>query len=66
MINAVKQGYASSVANTSLNRADREVKTNESQKSENDKLSRIAEQIKKGEYKLDTAATAESIADSLL
>lgn len=65
MINPIQQNY---VANTALNssKTDRETKTNETQKTESDKVSKIAEQIKNGSYKLDMKATAESIADSLI
>ncbi|ELZ6119589.1 flagellar biosynthesis anti-sigma factor FlgM [Campylobacter jejuni] len=54
MINPIQQSY---VANTTLNtnRIDKETKTNDTQKTENDKASKIAEQIK-----------AAAIADSLI
>lgn len=53
MINPIQQSY---VANTALNtnRIDKETKTNDTQKTENDKASKIAEQIKNGTYKIDT------------
>ena len=56
------------MANTTLNtnRIDKETKTNDTQKTENDKASKIAEQIKNGTYKIDTKATASAIADSLI
>lgn len=56
------------MANTALNtnRIDKETKTNDTQKAENDKASKIAEQIKNGTYKIDTKATAAAIADSLI
>ncbi|EAH8788127.1 flagellar biosynthesis anti-sigma factor FlgM [Campylobacter jejuni] len=65
MINPIQQSY---VANTTLNttKTDRETKTNDTQKTENDKAARIAEQIKNGSYKIDTKATAQAIADSLI
>lgn len=67
MINPIQQSY---VANsTSVNKADREAKetkTNEAQKTENSKASKIAEQIKNGTYELNLKATADAIADSLL
>ncbi|EAJ1207665.1 flagellar biosynthesis anti-sigma factor FlgM [Campylobacter coli] len=65
MINPIQQSY---VANTALNtnRIDKETKTNDTQKTENDKASKIAEQIKNGTYKIDTKATAQAIADSLI
>ncbi|EAI3364065.1 flagellar biosynthesis anti-sigma factor FlgM [Campylobacter jejuni] len=65
MINPIQQSY---VANTALNtnRIDKETKTNDTQKTENDKASKIAEQIKNGTYKIDTKATAATIADSLI
>ncbi|EDO7273270.1 flagellar biosynthesis anti-sigma factor FlgM [Campylobacter coli] len=65
MINPIQQSY---VANTALNtnRIDKETKTNDTQKTENDKASKIAEQIKNGTYKIDTKATADAIADSLI
>lgn len=64
MINPIQQSY---VANTALNtnRIDKETKTNDTQKTENDKASKIAEQIN-GTYKIDTKATAAAIADSLI
>ncbi|AHW92472.1 flagellar biosynthesis anti-sigma factor FlgM [Campylobacter jejuni] len=65
MINPIQQSY---VANTTLNtnRIDKETKTNDTQKTENDKASKIAEQIKNGTYKIDTKAMAAAIADSLI
>ncbi|EAI4427282.1 flagellar biosynthesis anti-sigma factor FlgM [Campylobacter jejuni] len=65
MINLIQQSY---VANTALNtnRIDKETKTNDTQKTENDKASKIAEQIKNGTYKIDTKAAAAAIADSLI
>lgn len=65
MINPIQQSY---VTNTTLNtnRIDKETKTNDTQKMENDKASKIAEQIKNGTYKIDTKATAVAIADSLI
>ena len=56
------------MANTTLNttKTDKETKTNDTQKTENDKAARIAEQIKNGSYKIDTKATAQAIADSLI
>ncbi|EHE1084090.1 flagellar biosynthesis anti-sigma factor FlgM [Campylobacter jejuni] len=65
MINPIQQSY---VANTTLNtnRIDKETKTNDTQKTENDKASKIAEQIKNGTYKIDTKAMASAIADSLI
>ncbi|TQR34562.1 hypothetical protein DMB92_00935 [Campylobacter sp. MIT 99-7217] len=66
MISGINQSYASSINNANINKTDKESKTNETQKTENTKLAKIAEQIKNGEYKLDTKATAEAIADSLL
>lgn len=65
MINPIQQSY---VANTTLNttKADKETKTNDTQKTENDKVSKIAEQIKNGTYKINTKATAQAIADSLM
>ncbi|EAK0934070.1 flagellar biosynthesis anti-sigma factor FlgM [Campylobacter jejuni] len=65
MINPIQQSY---VANTTLNtnRIDKETKTNDTQKTENDKASKIAEQIKNGTYKIDIKATASAIADSLI
>ncbi|EMG4586234.1 flagellar biosynthesis anti-sigma factor FlgM [Campylobacter coli] len=61
MINPIQQSY---VANTALNtnRIDKETKTNDTQKTENDKASKI----KNGTYKIDTKATAAAIADSLI
>lgn len=64
MISSVKQGFVASTA-TSVSGANKEAKTNETQKTANDKVSRIAEQIQKGEYKFDLNATAQAVADSL-
>lgn len=67
MINPISQSYTaqtSSILNT--NKTDKETKTNQTQKAENERVSKIAEQIKNGEYKIDLKATANSIADSLL
>ncbi|TKX28305.1 flagellar biosynthesis anti-sigma factor FlgM [Campylobacter estrildidarum] len=65
MINPIQQGY---VASSTLNTAqvNKETKTNDTQKTENDKVAKIAEQIKNGTYKIDTKATAAAIADSLM
>lgn len=62
MINPIQQSY---VANAATNINTKETKTNETQKAENDKLSKIAEQIKNGTYEINTKATASAIADSL-
>ena len=67
MINPISQSYTaqtSSILNT--NKTDKETKTNQTQKAENERVSKIAEQIKNGEYKIDLKATANFIADSLL
>lgn len=66
MINGIKTSYVVSTANQSVNANNKESKTNEAQKLDNDKLSRISQQIKSGEYKFDLNATASAIADSLL
>ncbi len=65
MINPIQQAY---VANATLNTAktDKEAKTNETQKTENDKVSRIAQELKNGTYKIDLKATASAMADSLI
>ena len=65
MINPIQQSY---VANTTLNanKTDKETKTNNTQKTENDKVSKIAEQIKNGTYKIDTKATANAMAEALV
>ncbi len=65
MISSVKQGFVASTA-SSISGANKETKTSETQKTENDKVSRIAEQIKKGEYKFDLNLTAGAVAESLL
>ena len=65
MINPVTQGFTSNVSATKIEQ-NTQTRTNQSEKVENDKLSRIADQIKKGEYKLDLKATAQAITDSLL
>ncbi len=66
MINPLQQSY---VANATLNnttKTDKETKTNETQKTENDKVSKIAQEVKSGAYKIDLRATASAMADSLL
>ncbi|MFY0746198.1 flagellar biosynthesis anti-sigma factor FlgM [Campylobacter sp. LH-2024] len=65
MINPIQQGY---VASSTLNtvQTNKETKTNDTQKTENDKAAKIAEQIKNGTYKIDTRATTSAIADSLI
>lgn len=65
MINPIQQGY---VANTTLStaKADKENKANETQKTENDKVSKIAQEVKNGTYKIDLKATASAMADSLI
>ncbi|KAA6227454.1 MULTISPECIES: flagellar biosynthesis anti-sigma factor FlgM [unclassified Campylobacter] len=65
MINPVKQGF---VAGSTLNttKTDKDLKTNQTQRSENDKLARIKEQVKSGSYQLDMNATANAMADSLI
>ena len=65
MINALTQSFVGSTT-SNVSQLNKESKTNETQKTENEKLSKLADQIKKGEYKLDMNATAQSISDSLL
>ncbi|NDJ28020.1 hypothetical protein DMB95_07775 [Campylobacter sp. MIT 12-8780] len=65
MINALTQSFVGSTA-TNVSQLNKESKTNETQKTENERLSKLADQIKKGEYKLDMNATAQAISDSLL
>lgn len=66
MINPVKQGYLSSIATVDTNKSDKKIKLDNTQKTENEKVAKIAEQIKNGEYKIDLKATASAIADSLI
>lgn len=66
MINPVKQGYLSSIAAVDTNKSDKKIKLDNTQKTENEKVAKIAEQIKSGEYKIDLKATASAIADSLI
>ncbi|MBK1964358.1 flagellar biosynthesis anti-sigma factor FlgM [Campylobacter novaezeelandiae] len=66
MINPVKQGYLSSIAAVDTNKSDKKIKLDNTQKTENEKVAKIAEQIKNGEYKIDLKATASVIADSLI
>ncbi|ARJ56000.1 flagellar biosynthesis anti-sigma factor FlgM [Campylobacter cuniculorum] len=65
MINSIQQSY---VANAALNtnKTDKETKINETQKMENDKVSKIAQEVKDGTYKIDLKATASAMADSLI
>ncbi|MCX2683239.1 flagellar biosynthesis anti-sigma factor FlgM [Campylobacter sp. MIT 21-1685] len=65
MINPIQQTYVAN-ASTNVNTNIKETKTSQTQKMENEKLSKIAEQIKNGTYKIDTQATAKAIADSLI
>ncbi|ELU7403447.1 flagellar biosynthesis anti-sigma factor FlgM [Helicobacter pylori] len=64
MINPIQQSYVATTLNT--NRIDKETKTNDTQKTENDKASKIAEQIKNGTYKIHPETMAVAIADSLI
>lgn len=66
MINPITQSFAANVAPKKIDQESKTAKANEAGKTEDKKVSQIAEQIQKGEYKLDTKATAEAIADSLL
>lgn len=65
MINGIQQSFIGSIA-TNTSQINKDSKINETQKTENEKASKIAEQIKNGEYKLDLNVTAEAITDSLL
>jgi len=67
MINPIKQGFVAS-SNLNATKTDKlkETKTEQAQKADNDRVSKIAEQIKNGSYKLDMKATANAIADSLI
>lgn len=66
MINPIQQTYVANMTTLNANKTEKEVKTNDTQKTENDKASKIAEQIKNGTYKIDIKATATAIADSLI
>lgn len=66
MINAVKQGFVASTNISNSNQVNKEVRTEGTQRVENDRLSKIAQQIKNGEYKLDMSATSKAIADDFL
>ncbi|WP_297194010.1 flagellar biosynthesis anti-sigma factor FlgM [uncultured Campylobacter sp.] len=66
MINAVKQGFVASANISNSNQVSKEVRTEGTQRVENDRLSKIAQQIKNGEYKLDMGATSKAIADDFL
>ncbi|MCW1359896.1 flagellar biosynthesis anti-sigma factor FlgM [Campylobacter sp. US33a] len=67
MINPIKQGYATGIAVNNADSKNKQTKTNETQKMESDsRVSKIAEQIKNGTYKIDLSATATAVADSLL
>lgn len=66
MINPVTQSFVANVAPKKIDQESKANKTDETGKMEEKKVSQIAEQIQKGEYKLNTRATAEAITDSLL
>ncbi len=66
MINPVTQSFVANVAPKTIDQENKANKANETGKMEEKKLSQIAEQIQKGEYKLNTRATAEAITDALL
>lgn len=65
MINPVTQSFVRNTA-TKVEQSNKETKTNETEKVEDVKVSKIAKEIEKGEYKLDTKATAEAVTDALL
>lgn len=65
MINAINQSFVANTSNT-IAQNNKDLKTNQAQKAENDKLERIAQQLKNGEYKIDLKATAEAITESLI
>lgn len=65
-VNSVAQSFASTVGSKQFDPANREVKINENIKVEESKASKIAEQIERGEYKVDLKATAEAITDALI
>ena len=65
MINPVTQSFVKSTT-TKVGQNGKETKTNEVQKVEDERVSKIAKEVEKGEYKLDTKATAEAVTDSLL
>lgn len=66
MINSVTTSFVGSLNTNVTQQSNRETKINETQKTENERVAKLAQQIKNGEYKLDMKATAEAIADSLL
>lgn len=66
MINPITQSFVANVTPKKVEQESKTNKTNETGKMEEKKVSQIAEQIQKGEYKLNTRATAEAITDSLL
>lgn len=66
MINPITQSFVANVTPKKVEHESKTNKTNEAGKMEEKKVSQIAEQIQKGEYKLNTRATAEAITDSLL
>ncbi len=66
MVNAVKQGFVASANLSTSNQVNKEAKTEQTQRTDNDRLSKIAQGLKNGEYKLDMDATAKAIAEELL
>lgn len=66
MINPITQSFVANVTPKKVEQESKANKTNEAGKMEEKKVSQIAEQIQKGEYQLNTRATAEAITDSLL
>ncbi len=65
MINPITQSFVKSTT-TKVGQNGKETKANEVQKVEDERVSKIAKEVEKGEYKLDTKATAEAVTDSLL
>ncbi|CAG9471021.1 flagellar biosynthesis anti-sigma factor FlgM [Campylobacter upsaliensis] len=66
MINPIQQSYVASASLNNTSKVEREAKTEQSQKVENDRVTKIAEQIKNGTYQVDLKATAAAVADSLI
>ena len=65
MINPITQSFVKSTT-TKVGQNGKETKANEVQKVEDERVSKIAKEVEKGEYKLDTKATPEAVTDSLL
>lgn len=66
MINPVKQSFVASANLSNTTQVSKEGRAEQGQKVENDRFSKIEQQIKSGEYKMDLNATAKAITEELI